>query len=795
MMSANPADLQKLVILDGGCSQHIFHERRFFRDDLKPHTSSSLGPGLVQMSHTGGIGTAHVICKVDGKQVEVKFTNAVYSPANSVNLVSETQLLDQGADLNTTRTIRTMTNGQNKFTCSRWYGLFVIDLWEPPALAMAAFNVPSETFMWHARMGHLGVQKLFQLSDVSTGMGLKRKRDKDDEGPDKDVCCAHCAIGRMCSRPHKGHLKPGETPLELIHTDLSGTINPRGYNGTTCYATFRDDKTMMSEVHPLVHKSDVVEKFKAFQARHERPPDRKIRRLRTNGGGEYASKAFQLYLKQCGIVFEPTARESPEQNPVSERINKEVGEKSRAMHTSGGISKTFWPEVVQTANYMVMRTPHIRLGEITPFQAWHNEKPDVSHIRTLGSIVFVRTVGHRAKLDDRSEPYVLVGFNENTNKHFRVIDPRAKRFVLMVKNVYDVHIEERTLTPLDNSDKDDPGDKIRDLQRAVRPQWDPDSGEKFGNHDPIETGTTSVGSSDPEPSTRNGRSVRTASPDPLRLTARDLEADQSQVQREEIQNLINDNPGLLFPDQSRGMSPDPLFFSALSALEENPNEQLYSLALVSFKNNPEPFEPKTHEEAMANEYFKMNWNLAEGDENGSLEENDTWELVTRDQIPAGATLLRGRWVYTLKRGADGSVIRYKARWVVRGFEQREGIDFNETFASVVKPVSYKVLFALAAANDWDLEQMDVKKAFLYGLIEEEVYVEQPQGWEKTGKNGEKLYCKLRKALYGLNNHHVYGITGSGNSWLSRALNPSMRTTACLSTRKPAPSWLSMWMTS
>ncbi len=83
--------------------------------------------------------------------------------------------------------------------------------------------------------------------------------------------------------------------------------------------------------------------------------------------------------------------------------------------------------------------------------------------------------------------------------------------------------------------------------------------------------------------------------------------------------------------------------------------------------------------------------------------------------------------------------------MVRGFEQREGVDFNKTFASVIKPISYKAIFALAAALDWELEQIDVKTAFLYGDVEETIYVTQPTGFEQ----GKHKVCKLSKALYGL----------------------------------------------
>jgi hypothetical protein len=126
----------------------------------------------------------------------------------------------------------------------------------------------------------------------------------------------------------------------------------------------------------------------------------------------------------------------------------------------------------------------------------------------------------------------------------------------------------------------------------------------------------------------------------------------------------------------------------------------------------------------------------------SLNQNKTWELV---DPPKDRRILSGKWVFKLKRGPHGEVIRHKSRRVVRGFTQEEGIDYNETFASVVKPMSYKALFAIGAALDLEIEQMDVKTAFLYGNIDHEIYVEQPHHMT----DGTSRVCKLRKALYGL----------------------------------------------
>lgn len=101
----------------------------------------------------------------------------------------------------------------------------------------------------------------------------------------------------------------------------------------------------------------------------------------------------------------------------------------------------------------------------------------------------------------------------------------------------------------------------------------------------------------------------------------------------------------------------------------------------------------------------------------------------------------------IKRDVDGNIARFKARWVVKGYLQQFGVDFDQTFAAVVKPMAFRVLFAIAAFFDLDIDQMDVKRAFLYGLIDQLVYVEIPKGSESEANCD--MVCKLLKALYGL----------------------------------------------
>ena len=152
-------------------------------------------------------------------------------------------------------------------------------------------------------------------------------------------------------------------------------------------------------------------------------------------------------------------------------------------------------------------------------------------------------------------------------------------------------------------------------------------------------------------------------------------------------------------------------------------------------------EPQTRKDAMASTEWKQ-WERAMQEEYNSLLENQTWEIVDR---PADRKVLTGRWVFKRKLGSDGTVSRHKARFVVRGFSQVYGLDFDETYASVVKSASYRILFALQARYGWKCHQMDIKTAFLNGDLEHEIFVEPPDGYPESNSR----VLKLCKSLYGL----------------------------------------------
>lgn len=173
-----------------------------------------------------------------------------------------------------------------------------------------------------------------------------------------------------------------------------------------------------------------------------------------------------------------------------------------------------------------------------------------------------------------------------------------------------------------------------------------------------------------------------------------------------------------------------------SQRERRPNPKYANVAIV------EDFweEPSCFEEASV----KDEWWAAMKEEMDALTRNETWALVPKlDDVKP----ITCKWVYKLKQRVDGSVERFKARLVARGFSQEHGINYEDTFSPVAKLTTIRVLLAITASKQWDLWQMDVNNAFLYGDLDHVIHMEQPKGFES--EKYQDYVCKLKKAIYRL----------------------------------------------
>src|SRR5579871_6294710 len=152
-------------------------------------------------------------------------------------------------------------------------------------------------------------------------------------------------------------------------------------------------------------------------------------------------------------------------------------------------------------------------------------------------------------------------------------------------------------------------------------------------------------------------------------------------------------------------------------------------------------EPQTLQEAINHPTHGKQWEEAIQYEYKSLIDNQTWKLVL---LPEGRLIVGYKWIFRHKLGADGTIQRFRARLVAKGFTQTYGVDYNETFVSVIKLPSLRLLLAIAAIEDLEIHQIDISSTFLLADLEEEIYIDQPEEYEKGN-----LVCRLQKSLYRL----------------------------------------------
>lgn len=155
-------------------------------------------------------------------------------------------------------------------------------------------------------------------------------------------------------------------------------------------------------------------------------------------------------------------------------------------------------------------------------------------------------------------------------------------------------------------------------------------------------------------------------------------------------------------------------------------------------------EPRDYMKALKSRDW-VKWNGGMDEEMGTLMKNKTWVL---GDLPEGQKTFGCKWVYMLKSGIPGvEQPRQKARLVAKGYTQREGIDYQEIFSPVVKHVSIRLMLSMTVNQDMELEQLDVKTTFLHGSIDEEIYMDQPEGYVVKGQDDK--VCHLKKSMYRL----------------------------------------------
>lgn len=701
--SGNEEIQTRMWYLDTRASNHMTGDKTKFRE-LNQMIQGAVRFGNGSKVRIQGRGSIAFKCK-NGKQRMLK--EVYYIPDLCSNIISLGQLAEGGDEIQIKDPFLWVYDVAGKLLMkvqrsqNRLYKILLNEV-SPECLLGETCE---STWLWHARMGHVNFDTLKSMSDKKLVGGMP-KISKPTQ------VCEGCLVGKQTRRPYPLQSNyRAKMRLEIVHGDLCGPITPPTPSGNQYFMLLVDDYTRAMWVYLMKTKDEAFQVFKNFRAAVENETGERIKVFRTDRGGEFLSNQFTKYCKETGLERHYTAPYSPQQNGVVERRNRTVVEMARSNLKGMKMPNVLWGEAVSHAVYILNRVSTKSLEETTPYELWTGRKPQIGHLRVFGCVAHMMIPkNHLKKLDDRSKRVVHLGIEKGT-KAYRLLDP-VTGSIYVSRNVV---FEEEKVWPCEETVK------IKEI---------PGMSFTIEGYDVSDTEEIEVGP-------MSGISDETESgPQPTYVQMNSPTSPPGSPNYSSQSNLPTPiTPVLSIGSSSTGSSSTgdgaPKRYHMLTDLYEQTDE------LLLIENSDEP---SSYREACK----KIEWVNAMKTEFVSIEKNKTWNLV---ELPKGRKAIGLKWVFKVKKDPSGRIVKHKARLVARGYVQKPGIDYEDVFAPVARLETVRIILALAGSNDWLVHHLDVKSAFLNGKLDEEVYVLQPEGFEKRGQMN-RVY-KLTKALYGL----------------------------------------------
>lgn len=672
--------------VDSAASSHI----TALEDQLQDVSASDVKELLVADN-----GKVEVTCKgnvsmqsrVGKKTYDIVIRDALCAPTLATNLLSVSQLCRSGYSVNfSEKTCEIHRDKELLATADLVDNVYRLNFNTSSKKIEKCYLATANT--WHRRLGHINFKDLQKMSNgVVDGLICKGKIERED--------CITCCEGKQTRLPfHTGTRAKGL--LEVVHADLCGPMEVTSIGGSRYFLILEDDFSRMCFIYFLKSKDESLQYFKEFKSMVENQKNVKIKCFRSDNGGEFCSKAFDDYLKKNGIIHQTTNSYTPEQNGLSERMNRTIVEKARCMLFDSKLEKRFWAEAVNTAIYVRNRSIASGLNERTPYEVWTGNKPNLSHLKIFGSTVMVHVPKEkRRKFDKKSKEMILMGYGE-TVKGYRIFDPE-KNIVITSRDI--VVMEETKEKEV----------LIQIEQEVSLKETDENLKEENLPEIEHEVSLDSVG-------------------EVIDTSDNTIDSDDIDFVPENLMPISNDSHLRRSTRQPKAKKYDDY----VAYMCTGANQHIIEMDR----------EPVTVQEALSRPDSKK-WKEAMENELQSFSENEAWDLV---DPPQEASVVGNKWVFKRKVDSVGNVC-YRARLVAKGFTQIEGIDFDETFSPVVRYSTLRLLFALSVKFDLDITHLDICTAFLNGFLDKPVFMSQPEGFVDP-KNSSKV-CSLKRAVYGL----------------------------------------------
>ncbi|GJR30179.1 retrovirus-related pol polyprotein from transposon TNT 1-94 [Tanacetum coccineum] len=740
------------------------------------------------------------------KQEEAGIQNSSLSNIKELNtIISVVSLCDANLEVSFRKSTCYICDLKRNdlLTGSRATDLYSITLQNtstPNPICTMAKATSSQVWLWHHRLSHLNFDSILSKNDIVIGLPKLKFV--------KDHLCSSCELGKAKRKSFHTKTTPSSKRwLQLLHMDLCGPMRVESINGKKYVLVIVDDYSRYTWTHFLRSKDETPEVLIDFLRLVQRGLHAQVRTVRTDKGTKFLNKTLHAYFATEGIKHETSTARTPEQNGVVERRNRTLVEAARTMLSAAKVPLFFWAEAIATTCFTQNRSLVIPRHEKTPYHIINGRKPSVKFFYIFGSLCYIVRDGENLdKMKEKGDACIFVGYSTQS-RAYRVYNKRTRVIVETIHVNFDelpqmasdhvssdpvpqcptTALEHDSLSPGPQSQENVPQaaetvttsneldllfslmfdellngtTQVVSKSSAVTTADAPNQCQQ--QHITLSTSTTIAIDTPPldirtTPETTSQAPTITATEN---INQEETNKEHAKVEEDEFINIFST------PVQERGETssrhvdssnmhtfyqrhPSEHRWTKDHPLEQvigNPSQSIRTRRqletdgeMCMFALTVSRTEPKNIKEAMADSA----WIEAMQEELHQFDRLDVWELVDR---PLCKNVINMKWIWKNKRDEENTVIHNKARLVAKGYAQKEGIDFEESFAPVARLEAVRLFVAYAAHKSFPVYQMDVKTTFLYGPLKEEVYVNQPDGFVDP-YHPDQVY-RLKKALYGL----------------------------------------------
>ena len=751
--------------MDSGASSHMTSDTGTLSRSLPPTTSTPssivVGDGsLLPVVSTGSTCFG-----------SLNLNNVLVTPKLIKNLISVRQFTtDNSVSVEFDPfglSVKDLTSRNEIVRCNSSGPLYPLHL--PASAPRFTALLADASSLWHQRLGHLGHEALSRLASASA-----ISCNKNTSSP----ICHACQLGRHVRLPFGTSQSRALKIFDLIHCDLWTSPVP-SVSGYKYYLVILDDYSHYLWTFPLRLKSDTFATISHFFSYVATQFGTTIKCVQSDNGREFDNSSARSFFLTHGVALRMSCPYTSQQNGKAERIIRSTNNVVRSLMFQASLPSSYWVEALHTATYLLNRQPSKTLNFATPFFALYGVHPSYSHLRVFGCKCYPNlsaTAPH--KLAPRSTLCVFLGYPLE-HKGYRCLDLATNRVIISRHVTFD-----ESSFPFAERDTPVPSTNLDFLMEfdyapaPIGPVHLAGTGSPLGA--PVASTVPAPPGRAPASSVSPTRSVQAVSCAPV-----DHDASSPGAPGSPPTTAPPAPPAAVVAPCAPAAGPAPASASpgavvALYAPADGPVPApplpvavAASAPAAGLPPGAVPIPPVTNSHTMVTRGkrgFRQhvdrlnlhaaalspvpttyrgpladpNWRQAMDEEFLALQSNNTWTLVPR---PPNANIVTGKWIFRHKLNSDGTLDRYKARWVLRGFTQRPGVDFDETFSPVVKPATVRTVLTLALSQDWPVHQLDVKNAFLHGTLTETVYCSQPSGFVDSSK--PEFVCRLNRSLYGL----------------------------------------------